>query len=177
MDVKGVGYEVSVPLGTLASLPATGETLSLYIHTHVREDELRLFGFTKNQDRVAFRTMLKVGGVGPKLALTVVGALSGDQLARAIQEADVKRLSSIPGIGKKTAERIILELSGKLKLGSDGPAEKGEILGELRAALKNLGFRNAEVERVITELSRTSTDEQPFEDLLREALGRLQGSR
>jgi Holliday junction DNA helicase RuvA len=175
LEVNGVGFEVALPLGALAAHPPTGETLSLHIHTHVREDELRLFGFVSKQDRVAFRTMLKVSGVGPKLALTVIGALSGDQLAAVIQNSDAKRLSSIPGIGKKTAERIILELSGKLKLIEQGDIEKGGVLNELSTALKNLGFRTSEVERALAEIKHLNDDEQPFEALLRNALGLLQG--
>ena len=112
IDVQGVGYDVALPLGTLAALPPAGTETSLFIHTHVREDELKLFGFATEHDRTAFRTMLKVGGVGPKLALTVIGALSGSDLARVVADGDTGRLTAIPGIGKKTAERIILELGG-----------------------------------------------------------------
>ncbi len=178
IDVQGVGYDVALPLSTLAGLPATGKTVTLHIHTHVREDDLKLFGFSDVQDRVAFRTMLKVSGVGPKLALTVIGALSGDQLAETIRESDVGRLVAIPGIGKKTAERMILELSGKLKLDSGDVAVTGGTtnLSELTSALTNLGFKAAQVEKALAEIRRRgNADEQPFEDLLRDALGLLQG--
>ena len=175
LDVGGVGYDVVLPLSTLAGLPATGETVTLWIHTHVREDELRLFGFGKRADRTAFRTMLKISGVGPKLAVTVLGALSGDQLARVIEESDAKRLSAIPGIGKKTAERMILELGGKLNLRKDSTqTPKGEKLGDLTAALKNLGFKPTQVDRVLQELRKQELDAQPFEVLIREALALLQ---
>ncbi len=175
MDVNGVGYDISLPLSTLASLPPTGDVTSLWIHTHVREEELRLFGFSVKGDRTAFRTMLKVSGVGPKVALAVIGALSGDQLARAVNDADTKRLTSIPGIGKKTAERIILELGGKLALGNDGKAVPGTgVLAELSSALMNLGFKSAAVDRVITELDGAGVGERPFEALLRDGLAMLQ---
>ncbi len=176
VDVGGVGYDVALPLSTLAGLPATGDSVTLFIHTYVREDDLRLFGFASKQDRIAFRTMLKVSGVGPKLALAVIGALSGDQLAQTIRDQDVRRLSAIPGIGKKTAERMILELGGKLKLdqvGGEVTAGAG-VMTELTSALKNLGFKPAQVERALGEIRKQDQVEQPFEVLLRGALGLLQ---
>jgi Holliday junction DNA helicase RuvA len=179
IDAGGVGYDVALPLSTLAGLPPRGERVSLWIHTHVREDELKLFGFADKQDRTAFRTMLKVGGVGPKVALAVLGALSGDQLARVVDAADAKRLTAIPGIGKKTAERVILELGGKLDLGRGGAAGAAGSapLNELTSALRNLGFKPAEVERAIAELGREAEGaDQPFETLLRRGLALLQRS-
>jgi len=177
LDVMGVGYELSIPLNSLASLPPTGETVSLWVYTHVREEELRLFGFANKRDRTAFRTMLKVSGVGPKVALAVIGALCGDQLARAINDGDIKRLTAIAGIGKKTAERIILELSGKLSLG-DGTVPAGGrasgVLGELSSALKNLGFKSARVDKVIEGMDKSGGAGKPFDVLLREGLAMLQ---
>ena len=173
VECGGVGYDVAVPLSTLAALPANGQPVVLWIHTHVREDELRLFGFVSKRDREAFRTMLKVSGVGPKLALTVLGALSGDQLALAVESGDSRRLTAIPGIGKKTAERIVLELGGKLVKGAGGDsAGQATPLGDLHGALVNLGFKPAQVDRVIRELEPESAG-QPFEALLRRALALL----
>ncbi|MFO8071722.1 MAG: Holliday junction branch migration protein RuvA [Polyangia bacterium] len=173
IDVGGVGYDVSLPLGTLAALPPVGREISLWIHTHVREEELRLFGFNSRSDRAAFRTMLKVGGVGPRVALAVLGALTGGDLARVVESADTRRLTAIPGIGKKTAERIVLELGGKLELGGESVASQaGGVLAELRAALVNLGFKPGHVDRTIGELGDDS-GERPFEDLLRQSLGLL----
>ncbi|MCU0663825.1 MAG: Holliday junction branch migration protein RuvA [Myxococcota bacterium] len=175
VDVGGVGYDLFVPLSTLATLPALGQAVVLSVHTHVREDELRLFGFESDRDRSAFRTMLKVSGVGPKLALAVLGALSGDDLSRAVGEGDVKRLSAIPGIGKKTAERMILELSGKLVQESGEasvPGPAGGVFAQLGVALVNLGFKPVQVDRVLGELRKESQDDG-FEVLLRRALGRL----
>jgi len=177
VDVGGVGYDVTLPLSTLAALPATGAPVTLWIHTHVREDELRPFGFGGEVDRTAFRTMLKVSGVGPKVAMAVLGALSGDQLAVAVEAGDTRRLTAIPGIGKKTAERIILELGGKLTLGSGAPAAGAPgVLEELSSALKNLGFKPARVEQVIAAMERQGGVDRPFEELLREGLGLLQGT-
>jgi len=177
LDVMGVGYELSIPLNSLASLPPTGETVSLWVYTHVREEELRLFGFASKLDRTAFRTMLKVNGVGPKVALAVIGALCGDQLARAINDGDIKRLTAIAGIGKKTAERIILELSGKLSFG-DGTVPAGGrtfgVLGDLSSALKNLGFKSARVDKIIDGMDKSGGASKPFEVLLREGLAMLQ---
>jgi len=175
LDVKGVGYDVFMPLSTIAALPSLGSEVSLWIHTHVREDELKLFGFSSKNDRTAFRTMLKVSGVGPKVALAVLGTLSGDQLASAVNSADSKRLTSVPGIGKKTAERIILELGGKLVMGEDGKssASPGSVFGELSSALSNLGFKPASVDKVVKELEKNGSD-RPFEILLREGLALLQ---
>ena len=174
VDVHGVGYDVTVPLSLLATLPPVGESVTLHIHTHVREDDLRLFGFENKNDKEAFLTMLKVNGVGPKLALSILGALSGAELARVIGESDTRRLTAIPGIGKKSAERLILELSGKLK--SKGPAAaKGStgVFTELGFALQNLGFKSAAVDRVLADIRARTTGDQPFEVLLREALGLL----
>jgi holliday junction DNA helicase RuvA len=177
VDVAGVGYEITLPLSTLAGLPATGESVSLSIHTHVREDDLRLFGFVSDQDRETFRTLIKISGVGPKLALTVLGGLSGNDLAQVIQERDAKRLTSIPGIGKKTAERMILELGGKLvSSNTKSTPAGGSALGDLDSALKNLGFKPAQVDRVLAEVEQSGGIDRPFEVLLRQALGLLKKS-
>jgi holliday junction DNA helicase RuvA len=174
IDVNGVGYDVTLPLSALAALPAVGEPTILWIHTHVREDELRLIGFASGRDREAFRALIKVNGVGPKVALAVLGAISGAQLARIIEAGDVKRLSAIPGIGKKTAERIVLELGGKLQLGGEAEAPPpASALSAVGGALRNLGFKPGRVDAVIAELERAGA-EGPFEELLRLGLARMQ---
>ena len=176
VDVHGIGYQIELPLSTLAGMPPVGESVTLSIHTHVREDDIRLFGFNGTADRTAFRTMLRVSGVGPKLALAVLGGLSGNQLAEVIQNTDVKRLCAIPGIGKKTAERMILELGGKLKLEKDGEVNTAEgVFDELASALRNLGFKSTRVEQVLSDIRSDDAEEQPFEALLRQALVLLQG--
>lgn len=176
VDVNGVGYVISLPLSTLAALPELNELVALWIHTHVREEELRLFGFESKQDRTAFRTLLKISGVGPKVALAVIGALSGAALVEAVQTADTKRLSSIPGIGKKTAERMILELGGKLDFAKDAASAIGGFGGvyaELDSALKNLGFKASLVQRVLADVKSKSTEDATFEVLLKQALALL----
>jgi Holliday junction DNA helicase RuvA len=176
VDVHGIGYQVELPLSTLAGMPPVGETVTLSIHTHVREDDIRLFGFNGTPDRTAFRTMIRVSGVGPKLALAVLGGLSGNQLAEVIQNTDITRLCAIPGIGKKTAERMILELGGKLKLEKDGKVNTAEgVFDELASALRNLGFKSARVEQVLSDIRSDDAEEQSFEALLRQALVLLQG--
>jgi holliday junction DNA helicase RuvA len=178
IDINGVGYVVSLPLNTLAALPPLNETVTLWIHTHVREEELRLFGFETRQDRAAFRTLLKISGVGPKVALAVIGALNGSELVTAVQTADARRLSAIPGIGKKTAERMILELGGKLDFGKDAAGKTTSmsgIYGELDSALKNLGFKAPTVQKVLSEVKEDSGDGATFEQLLRKALALLRG--
>jgi len=173
IDTGGVGYDVTLPLSALAALPALGEQATLWIHTHVREDELKLIGFSSGRDREAFRELLKVNGVGPKVALAVLGALSSGDLARAIDAGDVKRLSTIPGIGKKTAERIVLELGGKLKIGGEGKASIAPSeLAEVGSALRNLGFKPARVDAVIAEIGRAGVH-GAFEELLRLGLAKL----
>lgn len=182
IDINGVGYDVSLPLNTLAALPPLNETVVLWIHTHVREEELRLFGFESKQDRTAFRTLLKISGVGPKVALAVLGALSGAALIQAVQTADTQRLSAIPGIGKKTAERMILELGGKLDFAKDFDSEGNGfvgVYGELDSALKNLGFKAAVVQKVLGDLKKeagqAASEDTSFEVLLKQALALLRG--
>ena len=119
VEVRGVGYEVHVPLGTLGRLSADADgQAALFVHTHAREDTLVLFGFATESDRLAFRTLIGVSGVGPKTALAVLGALPADALARAIAAKSLAELTQVPGIGKKTAERMVLELRDKLPQGT-----------------------------------------------------------
>lgn len=114
VDIHGVGYEVDVSMNTFYQLPAAGESVTLYIHQQIREDAHLLYGFISRDERHTFRTLIKITGIGAKIALGILSALNADELAAAVAAEDVKRLSSVPGIGKKTAERLVLELRGKL---------------------------------------------------------------
>ncbi|HPP48296.1 MAG TPA: Holliday junction branch migration protein RuvA, partial [Accumulibacter sp.] len=114
VDVRGVGYEVDVPMSTFYNLPANGETITLLTHFVVREDGHFLYGFSSETERRAFRQLLKITGVGPRLALAVLSGMSVDDLAQVVAKQDVGRLTKVPGIGSKTAERLLLELKGKL---------------------------------------------------------------
>ncbi|MBK9261823.1 MAG: Holliday junction branch migration protein RuvA [Polyangiaceae bacterium] len=182
IDVGGVGYEVSVPLGALgrASRDDSG-IVTLYVHTHVREDTFALYGFPSRDDRAAFRELIGVSNVGPKIAMAILGGLSAGELASVIARGEVARLVAVPGIGKKTAERLILELKGKLQAApvaagkaaaqAAPPAPEGQ--AELLAgALTRMGFRPAEAERAVTALgARVKTE--PLGDLVRDALAVL----
>ncbi|SFN49474.1 Holliday junction DNA helicase subunit RuvA [Formivibrio citricus] len=114
LDVQGVGYEVDVPMGTFYELPALGAQATLYIHQAIREDAHLLFGFATRSERDTFRELIKISGIGPKIALAILSGMNADELALAIAGEDTARLAKVPGIGKKTAERLVLELRGKL---------------------------------------------------------------
>jgi Holliday junction DNA helicase RuvA len=187
VDVNGVGYEVSAPLGTRGSAMAdAGGNITLHVHTHVREDTFQLFGFASVDERAAFRAIIAVANVGPKLGISILGAVSVDELAAMVARGETKRLTTIPGVGKKTAERLVLELEGKLPVSSpklEGLAGAGPTAaqpaegsrGELLAgALTRMGFRPSEAERAVAALSQSrSLDEAPLGDLVREALALL----
>jgi Holliday junction DNA helicase RuvA len=181
VDVGGVGYEVLVPAGALGRLPANATTVTLHIHTHVREDEISLYGFATLEDRSAFKVLLGISSVGPKLALSILSHLDSRALARAIASQDRTALSGISGVGKKTVERLLLELRDKLPLSPSSagtiaapiapPAaqkHKGE-LGAMVGALIQLGYKPSEAERAANVLAEESAG-KPVELLLREAL-------
>jgi holliday junction DNA helicase RuvA len=197
LDVGGVGYELAVPMGTLGRVRAdeTGR-ITLWVYTHVREDALSLFGFADEQERAAFRALLGVSNVGPKIAVAVLGAMPLGELARAVARRDLAAMTSIPGIGKKTAERLLLELRDKLPMplpASPSAAASGSAFevrtggDRLRGALTGMGFKPGEADRAIAALAEReqSADRKdgaeggsgatpvPFEDRLREALALL----
>jgi Holliday junction DNA helicase RuvA len=178
LDVQGVGYELSTPVGTLGRARDMGNgEVELWVHTHVREDALDLFGFASETDRRVFRLLLGVPNVGPKTALGVLSALSVEDLARAVERSDHVRLGKVPGIGKKTAERLVLELKEKLRgLESASPVSTTESLGNeagrLLSALVNMGYRPGEAERAVSALG-PKLDTEPLGNLLREALAKL----
>jgi Holliday junction DNA helicase RuvA len=184
LDVGGVGYELTVPLGTLGrTRPDDATRVTLWVHTHVREDALALFGFSDEGERVAFRTLIGVSNVGPKIAIAVLGALPAADLSRAVARRDLSALTAISGVGKKIAERLLLELRDKLPVAAatavtaaaPGPSVRGEGTGgeRLRNALTGMGFRPAEAERAIATLGERAEAQAPVEDLLREALALL----
>ncbi len=183
VDVGGVGYEVSVPLGTLGrTRPDDAGKVTLWIHTHVREDALSLFGFADEADRVAFRVLLGVSNVGPKIAVAVLGALPAADLSRAIARQDLTALKGISGVGKRIAERLLLELRDKLPTAvpAAGPPAPGAppphvpLAGEerLRAMLTGMGFKPAEADRAVSAVGPRVAAE-PIEALVREALALL----
>ena len=184
LDVGGVGYEVVAPLGTLgrARANAVADRLTLHVHTHVREDALLLYAFATSEDKAAFRVLISVSNVGPKIALALLSAMPADDLARAVANKDLARLVAIPGVGKKTAERLLLELKDKLATpmktreptpGATVPVGVAPNNGELLAsALTRMGYRPSEAERAIAQLT-PRLDVEPLQTLLREALALL----
>ena len=153
LDVQGVGYEVDVPMSTFYNLPAAGERASLYIHHVVREDGQFLFGFGSEAERAAFRQLLKVSGVGPRIGLAVLSGMSVDDLARAVAAQETGLLTRVPGIGKKTAERLLLELRDKLQ-GSTGAAASAPADGsaDIVNALMALGYSDREAGAALKQL-------------------------
>jgi len=152
----GVGYEIDVPMSTFYHLPRTGEEVTLLTHLVVREDAHLLFGFLTAAERGAFRQLLKVSGVGPKVALAVLSGLSVDDLALAVAGQDAARLTKVPGIGKKTAERLLLELKGKLgpDIASAGVAIQSDAQGDIVQALIALGYNEKEAAMAIKGLPK-----------------------
>jgi Holliday junction DNA helicase RuvA len=184
VDVNGVGYEVIVPLGTIGRTKPDAEgRITLFIHTHVREDALTLFGFASDGDRVAFRRLIGVSNVGPKTAVAVLSALPAHELGQAIARKELGKLTSISGVGKKTAERLLLELKDKLPvleaaaprgagvatISAPAPSSTTELLAR---ALVNMGYRSGEADRAIEQLG-PKVAEMPLPELIKEALGVL----
>jgi Holliday junction DNA helicase RuvA len=178
IDVNGVGYEVNAPLGAAGRAHSVSGELELFVHTHVREDALDLFGFPTELDRRVFRLLLGIPNVGPKTALGVLSALSVSDLSRAVRASDLPRLSKVPGIGKKTAERLVLELKDKLpSVAADEPAPlprgpASDAKQRLMSALTNMGYRAGEAERAVDSLG-SKVEEAPIGELLKDALARL----
>jgi Holliday junction DNA helicase RuvA len=179
LDVRDVGYRVSVPLSTYYDLPEIGASVSILTHTYVREDTFQLFGFLTVDERDLFDALLRVTKVGPKLALAMLSGMSAGDLQQAIIEADVHRLSAVPGVGRKTAERIILELREKLANGKpelgDGLRPRGhaqEVVADAVTALQNLGYPRVVAERAMRQVLRPTERGQmlTLKELLRDAL-------
>jgi Holliday junction DNA helicase RuvA len=162
----GVGYELSCSLSTLAELMTLkNKPVNFFVHTHVREDALQLFGFLSSYEKAMFLSLLKVNGIGPKSAINILSGATIDQLAHMIENEDVKALSKLPKVGKKTAEQMILSLKGKLVLSIDDKANKKNLraastpVSQVTSALINLGFRSQDVEKVVAQLEPTSVEE------------------
>lgn len=179
LDVQGVGYRVQIPFSTYFALPEEGAPLSLHIHTNVKEDAIHLYGFLTLQEKQFFQLLLSVSGVGPKLARDILSNIQPDELAPALARGDLARLSAIPGIGKKSAERLVLELKDKVvKLGLVSgrqvvPAEgvSVSVRDDVASALTNLGYKEAVVAKVLAEIDTESGSS--METVLKLALKRL----
>jgi len=180
LDVHGVGYHVLVPLSTFCDLPELGQPVELNIHTHVREDAIQLYGFRTQAEKEMFLLLTGVNGVGPKLAIGILSGINPDELRQVIVRQDSLRLKNIPGVGKKIADRLILELrdrvQGKTKE-KPGPAqpfvEAGNAFPDAFSALVNLGYRPAEAEKALKDLRKVLGENPSLEDLLKGALRSL----
>ncbi len=177
LEVQGVGYEVEAPMSTFYQLPAQGEEVMLYTHLIVREDAQLLCGFASESERRLFRSLIRVNGVGAKLALAILSGMSADEFAAAVQDEDTARLTRLPGVGKKTAERLIVEMRDRLadwqaapaaaSAGEPVPAAAGDPVKEALTALVALGYRPAEASRMVEKVDSTGLGS---EDIIREAL-------
>jgi Holliday junction DNA helicase RuvA len=180
VDVQGVGYEVNVPLSTYYDVGDEGSEVTLRIHTHVREDALQLYGFLTSLEQHVFERLIGISGIGPKLAVSVLSGSDTRELVDAVQRADVARLTRIPGIGKKTAERIVLELKERfaelaVAVGAGAPAAAAtgdRLRDDLLSALQNLGYHRPLAEKAV-DATLTSSAAPSFEDALKAALREL----
>ncbi|MHB1331304.1 MAG: Holliday junction branch migration protein RuvA [Sulfuriferula sp.] len=168
VDAHGVGYEINVSMSTFYNLPALGERVALHTHLVVREDAQLLYGFGSEAERATFRLLIKITGVGAKMALAVLSGMNANELAQAVTMQDTGRLTKIPGIGKKTAERLLLELKGKLAdaLPGAGPGGVADAGGDVLNALLALGYNEREATHAVRQLAATAS----VEDGIRQAL-------
>ena len=175
VDCGGVGYDVTITVPTFSGLAEAGNEVSLYIHTHVREDQIALFGFLKSDEKRLFERLISVSGIGPKLAITILSGMATDEMVQAIRANELAKLTKIPGIGKKTAERMVLELKDKLEefgagkptaVSATSPQEEDVI-----SALMNLGYQRPAAEQALAALGKSSG--LHFDEMFRKALGVL----
>jgi Holliday junction DNA helicase RuvA len=176
VETTGVGYDVTISVPTFSDLPAVGSEVALHIHTHVREDALALYGFLRSSEKSLFEKLITVSGIGPKLAITILSGMAADEMVGAIRGNDIAKLTRIPGIGRKTAERMVLELRDKLPEASAAavaavPAVNA-VEEDVLSALLNLGYQRAAAEKALAIAAR-NTKGGSFDALFREALGAL----
>ncbi len=176
VDTAGVGYDVTISVPTFSDLPAIGAEVSLYIHTHVREDLIALYGFLRPAEKLLFEKLITVSGIGPKLAITILSGMAADEMVGAIRGNDVARLTRIPGIGKKTAERMVLELRDKLPEVSPTAAPSVPALSvteeDVLSALLNLGYQRAAAEKALAVVAKNGKG-GTFDAMFRDALAAL----
>ena len=174
VDVGGLGYEVHVPLSTYYDIPEEGGEVSLHIQTIVREDALQLFGFLTIEDKKFFNLLTSVSGIGPKLAMNILSGATTPEIASAIASGSVPTLTAFPGVGKKTAERMVVELKDKLKdisvTAGATPKSRRTVHDDVASALVNMGYKQALADKAVSELNQ---DEMDFEKLFKEALKKL----
>jgi Holliday junction DNA helicase RuvA len=175
VETAGVGYDVTITIPTFSDLPSPGNEVALHIHTHVREDQIALYGFLRPAEKQLFEKLITVSGIGPKLAITILSGMPADEMVGAIRNNDIARLTRIPGIGKKTAERMVLELRDKLPpAGAETPAPPTMTAMEedVLSALTNLGYQRPAAERALAQAPKNGKEES-FEALFRNTLASL----
>ena len=183
LDVHGVGYEIFIPLTSFYELPGEGNEITLKIHTHVREDTLALFGFHTQREKDFFLKLISISGIGPKLAVGILSGARVEELAQAISEGNLARLTAIPGVGRKTAERLVLELKSQItpfllpeQAGAMPETPKLSAIEEdILSALVNLGYQKASAEKALSMVLRSGESDRSFEDILRKTLRHLAG--
>jgi len=181
VETAGVGYEVNISVPTFSGLPAVGAEVALHIHTHVREDVIALYGFLLLTEKVLFEKLMTVSGIGAKLAITILSGMAADEMAAAIRSNDLARLTKIPGIGKKTAERMVLELRDKLPPTSGAPVPTPSTMSAMEedvlSALVNLGYQRAAAEKALQNVIKNGAGKNEksgsFDAMFREALAGL----
>jgi Holliday junction DNA helicase RuvA len=173
VETMGVGYDVTITVPTFSELPSAGSEVALHIHTHVREDQIALYGFLRPEEKQLFEKLITVSGIGPKLAITILSGMPADDMTGAIRGNDIARLTKIPGIGKKTAERMVLELRDKLPpMGRDQVnmiPSLSAIQEDVLSALQNLGYQRAAAEKAVTSIEKDGS----FDKMFRAALGMM----
>ena len=176
VETAGVGYDVTITVPTFSDLPAAGSEVALHIHTHVREDQIALYGFLRPAEKLLFEKLLTVSGIGPKLGITILSGMAADEMAGAIRGNDVARLTRIPGIGKKTAERMVLELRDKLPAAGTAAAPAVAAMSateeDVLSALLNLGYQRAAAEKVLAVVAENGKG-RSFDAMFRDALSAL----
>jgi holliday junction DNA helicase RuvA len=183
VDVHGAGYRVVVPLTTFYELPEIGQPVVIHVHTHVREDAIHLYGFHAREEQAVFQLMISVSGIGPKLAINILSGIAAGELVRAVREDDLKRLTGIPGVGKKTAERMILELKDKMAkfdresdtVGTDMAKTGVQVKDDALSALVNLGYRGSAVKEAVDQIMKEAPEVPSLDQLLKRALRTLAG--
>lgn len=175
VETGGVGYDVTISVPTFSDLPTVGAEVSLHIHTHVREDVIALYGFLRPSEKVLFEKLITVSGIGPKLAITILSGMAADEMVGAIRGNDVVRLTRIPGIGRKTAERMVLELRDKLpEVSAAVPSTPAlsSMEEDVLSALVNLGYQRAAAEKALSAIARDGSM-KTFDQMFRSVLSRL----
>jgi Holliday junction DNA helicase RuvA len=184
VEANGIGYQIFIPVTTFYELPDTNQKVTLHIHTHVRQDDISLFGFGTGEEKGVFELMISVSGIGPKLAMNILSGISAEELVRAVSHGNLERLVAIPGVGKKTAERMILELKDKVvKLSTYEAIYKDDgdirvydsIIDDVLSALVNLGYKSQRAREVLDKIIKESPETLTLDILLKKALKILAG--